>query len=206
MILRTKGIRGINKGVNAVAMRQITGWSSRIGISRVAEGQIRRVGGKEPGQKLNMGEKIAASTLGGALSCWNQPFEVPPSCSSAHLPCRSDHQLGASCRDAINEGRPSAAGQPDHGPNGETHSERLGHQRPFPRGCSSHWGGLVGHYMYGWTGGRGQRSHGQTCSCEVILGGPMFRLSFLLTLCEIKSERDDMRWLEGAVRKCMGWG
>ncbi|TEA06062.1 Citrate/oxoglutarate carrier protein [Colletotrichum sidae] len=40
-ILREKGIRGVNRGVNAVALRQITGWSSRIGISRVAEGQIR---------------------------------------------------------------------------------------------------------------------------------------------------------------------
>ena len=75
-ILRTKGIRGVNKGVNAVALRQITGWASRIGISRFAEGQIRSIRGKSPGQKLGMGEKIAASTIGGALSCWNQPFEV----------------------------------------------------------------------------------------------------------------------------------
>lgn len=75
-ILRTQGIRGVNKGVNAVALRQITGWSSRIGISRVAEGQIRLLRGKVPEQKLSMAEKIAASTIGGALSCWNQPFEV----------------------------------------------------------------------------------------------------------------------------------
>lgn len=75
-ILRTKGIRGINKGVNAVALRQITGWSSRIGISRVAEGQIRSLRGKSTDQKLGFGEKVAASTIGGALSCWNQPFEV----------------------------------------------------------------------------------------------------------------------------------
>ncbi|KAI0387229.1 mitochondrial carrier [Hypomontagnella monticulosa] len=75
-ILRTKGIRGVNKGVNAVAMRQITGWSSRIGISRMAEGWIRSLTAKPQGQKLSMGEKIAASTIGGALSCWNQPFEV----------------------------------------------------------------------------------------------------------------------------------
>lgn len=75
-ILRTKGIRGINKGVNAVALRQITGWSSRIGISRVAESQIRLLGSKSADQKLSFGEKVAASTIGGALSCWNQPFEV----------------------------------------------------------------------------------------------------------------------------------
>ncbi|KAH6683521.1 mitochondrial carrier domain-containing protein [Plectosphaerella plurivora] len=75
-ILRTKGIRGVNRGVNAVALRQITGWSSRIGISRFAEGNIRALTGKSPTQKLSFSEKIAASTVGGALSCWNQPFEV----------------------------------------------------------------------------------------------------------------------------------
>lgn len=75
-ILRTQGIRGVNKGVNAVALRQITGWSSRMGISKAAEGPIRALGGKDRTEKLTMGEKIAASTIGGALSCWNQPFEV----------------------------------------------------------------------------------------------------------------------------------
>lgn len=75
-ILRTQGIRGVNKGVNAVALRQITGWSSRMGISKAAEGPIRRIRGKSETEKLTMGEKIAASTVGGTLSCWNQPFEV----------------------------------------------------------------------------------------------------------------------------------
>ncbi|KAG6355141.1 hypothetical protein INS49_004222 [Diaporthe citri] len=46
-ILRTQGIRGVNKGVNAVALRQITGWSSRMGISKGAEGPIRGLTGKE---------------------------------------------------------------------------------------------------------------------------------------------------------------
>lgn len=75
-ILREKGIRGVNKGVNAVALRQVTGWSSRIGISRFAEESIRSVGGRDKNEKLKFGEKILASTIGGALSCWNQPFEV----------------------------------------------------------------------------------------------------------------------------------
>lgn len=78
-ILRTQGIRGVNKGVNAVAMRQITGWSSRIGISRFAETVIRRIrgiGDADSKTKLGVGDKILASTIGGALSCWNQPFEV----------------------------------------------------------------------------------------------------------------------------------
>ncbi|GKT72571.1 mitochondrial DNA replication protein YHM2 [Colletotrichum tofieldiae] len=75
-ILRTKGIRGVNRGVNAVAARQVTGWSSRIGISRVVEGQIRSLRGKSATEKLAPWEKICASVVGGALSCWNQPFEV----------------------------------------------------------------------------------------------------------------------------------
>ncbi|OJJ40001.1 hypothetical protein ASPWEDRAFT_46967 [Aspergillus wentii DTO 134E9] len=75
-ILREKGIRGVNKGVNAVALRQVTGWSSRIGISRFAEESIQTVSGRPKEEKLMIGEKILASTIGGALSCWNQPFEV----------------------------------------------------------------------------------------------------------------------------------
>ncbi|KAH6988188.1 mitochondrial DNA replication protein [Ilyonectria sp. MPI-CAGE-AT-0026] len=75
-IIREKGIRGVNRGVNAVALRQMTGWSSRIGISRFAEGQIRSLKGKSSTERLTLGEKICASTFGGALSCWNQPFEV----------------------------------------------------------------------------------------------------------------------------------
>lgn len=75
-IIRKDGIRGVNRGVNAVALRQITGWSSRIGISRLAEGPIRTFSGKSADTKLSTAEKIVASIVGGALSCWNQPFEV----------------------------------------------------------------------------------------------------------------------------------
>ncbi|KAG8356564.1 hypothetical protein FVEN_g5721 [Fusarium venenatum] len=75
-ILRKEGIRGVNRGVNAVALRQISGWASRIGITRFAEGQIRAMQSKTADAKLSIWEKMAASTMGGALSCWNQPFEV----------------------------------------------------------------------------------------------------------------------------------
>jgi hypothetical protein len=47
-----------------------------MGISKAAETPIRKLKGKTDKDKLAMGEKIAASTIGGALSCWNQPFEV----------------------------------------------------------------------------------------------------------------------------------
>ncbi|PSS09187.1 hypothetical protein M430DRAFT_146854 [Amorphotheca resinae ATCC 22711] len=74
-IYRKEGIRGINKGVNAVAIRQMTNWGSRFGLSRLAEQGIRKVTGKKEGS-LNAWEKIVASALGGGLSAWNQPIEV----------------------------------------------------------------------------------------------------------------------------------
>ncbi|KAH6670759.1 putative mitochondrial DNA replication protein YHM2 [Halenospora varia] len=75
-IWKREGLRGINKGVNAVAIRQMTNWGSRFGLSRLAEQGIRKVTGKEEGGKLNPWEKILASGLGGGLSAWNQPIEV----------------------------------------------------------------------------------------------------------------------------------
>lgn len=75
-IYRKEGIRGINRGVNAVAIRQTTNWGSRFGLSRLAETAIRKVTNKDDAQKLNGYEKILASGLGGGLSAWNQPIEV----------------------------------------------------------------------------------------------------------------------------------
>jgi len=75
-IYRAEGIKGINKGVNAVAVRQVTNWGSRFGLSRVAENAIRSATGKDDAQKLGVGEKILASAIGGGLSAWNQPIEV----------------------------------------------------------------------------------------------------------------------------------
>ena len=75
-IYRKEGIRGINKGVNAVAIRQMTNWGSRFGFSRLAEESIRSLTGKSESQKLLAWEKIASSVTGGGLSAWNQPIEV----------------------------------------------------------------------------------------------------------------------------------
>nr|POE53347.1 citrate/oxoglutarate carrier protein [Quercus suber] len=75
-IYRREGIAGINKGVNAVAVRQVTNWGSRFGLSRVAENGIRSFTGKSDKEKLSVAEKILASGIGGGLSAWNQPIEV----------------------------------------------------------------------------------------------------------------------------------
>jgi hypothetical protein len=77
-IFAKEGIRGINKGVNAVAVRQLTNWGSRFGLSRIAEGVIirNRDPSIEPSTPLSAPLKILSSAIGGALSCWNQPIEV----------------------------------------------------------------------------------------------------------------------------------
>ncbi|KAG0254787.1 hypothetical protein BG011_005520 [Mortierella polycephala] len=75
-IFKREGIRGINKGVNAVAVRQCTNWGSRLGLSRLAEETIRKVRGTDSAIPLNVWEKIGASAIGGGLSIWNQPIEV----------------------------------------------------------------------------------------------------------------------------------
>ncbi|CAN3371607.1 hypothetical protein DIURU_003725 [Diutina rugosa] len=75
-IYKREGIRGINKGVNAVAIRQMTNWGSRFGFARLAEETIRKVTNKDKSTPLSAWEKIASSVIGGGLSAWNQPIEV----------------------------------------------------------------------------------------------------------------------------------
>jgi hypothetical protein len=78
-IFKKEGIAGINKGVNAVAVRQCTNWASRFGITRFAqESIIKSRYGDAPDAHLRATaiDKALASIIGGALSCWNQPIEV----------------------------------------------------------------------------------------------------------------------------------
>jgi len=71
-VWQKEGIRGLNKGVTAVALRQMTNWGSRFGISRLTEKFF--LNGEN--RKLTTSERILASVVGGALACWNQPIEV----------------------------------------------------------------------------------------------------------------------------------
>ena len=75
-IYKREGLAGINKGVNAVALRQATNWGSRMGFARLAEASLRNLKGIKEGEKLGALDKILASTIGGALATWNQPIEV----------------------------------------------------------------------------------------------------------------------------------
>ena len=48
----------------------------RMGFARLAEQSIRKARGKAEGERLGAMDRIAASSIGGALGCWNQPIEV----------------------------------------------------------------------------------------------------------------------------------
>jgi hypothetical protein len=47
-----------------------------MGFARLAETWIRGLRGKKEGESLGALDKIASSTIGGALATWNQPIEV----------------------------------------------------------------------------------------------------------------------------------
>ncbi len=47
-----------------------------MGFARLAENMIRSARGKKEGESLGALDKIASSTIGGALATWNQPIEV----------------------------------------------------------------------------------------------------------------------------------
>ena len=125
-----EGYRGLNKGVNAVALRQMTTWGSRMGITRFIETTIKRISGREG--RLNAGEKIIASCGGGALSCWNQPLEVSVCLSML---------IGYTHRDA--NGYPlrsaSTRSSPNHARNGQVHLPERWLSRFLP------WNNASGH-------------------------------------------------------------
>ena len=59
-VFKREGILGLNKGVSAVALRQMTNWGSRFGISRMTESIMR---GSDSDRKLSIPEKLAGKTL-----------------------------------------------------------------------------------------------------------------------------------------------
>ena len=59
-----------------------------MGLSRLAETSLRQARGISEGEKLGALDKILASSIGGALSTWNQPIEV------VRVEVRSSNQYG----------------------------------------------------------------------------------------------------------------
>ena len=62
----------MNPAFVSVAARQISNWASRVGLTELARVVV---GADRPGAK-SVSREIAAGVLGGAMSCWNTPFEV----------------------------------------------------------------------------------------------------------------------------------
>jgi hypothetical protein len=74
------GIGGFYHGGTALIMRQGTNWASRQGFTDFIRGYLKSRHVKE-GQsakdvKLSVAEEALSGIIGGALSTWNQPFEV----------------------------------------------------------------------------------------------------------------------------------
>lgn len=55
-VFKREGIVGLNKGVSAVALRQMTNWGSRFGISRITESIMK---GSDHDRKLTIPEKLS---------------------------------------------------------------------------------------------------------------------------------------------------
>eukprot|EP00921_Rhytidocystis_pertsovi_P003755 GHVQ01006515.1.p1 GENE.GHVQ01006515.1~~GHVQ01006515.1.p1 ORF type:complete len:244 (-),score=35.35 GHVQ01006515.1:377-1108(-) len=67
------GFRGFYPGGSAIAFRQATNWASRQGFTEGTRGLMKRYKNSD---KLSVAEEASAGIVGGALSTWNQPFEV----------------------------------------------------------------------------------------------------------------------------------
>lgn len=70
------GIRGFYPGGSAIAFRQATNWASRQGLTEGVRITYRRQRYGDKDAKLSPNEEIMCGVMGGALSCWNHPFEV----------------------------------------------------------------------------------------------------------------------------------
>lgn len=75
-VWKTQGIKGFYPGGVALTFRQASNWASRQGITEYVRSRlaISRYGNEKA--KLTKGEEAMCGIMGGALSTWNQPFEV----------------------------------------------------------------------------------------------------------------------------------
>jgi len=73
---KNRGISGFYQGGTALMLRQGSNWASRQGLTDVARGILKKRHANPETAKLSAGEEAFAGLIGGALSTWNQPFEV----------------------------------------------------------------------------------------------------------------------------------
>lgn len=70
------GLKGFYPGGTAIAFRQATNWASRQGFTEVVRGRFKILFHGDPNAKLTVAQEAGAGIIGGALACWNHPFEV----------------------------------------------------------------------------------------------------------------------------------
>lgn len=71
-----KGITGFYQGGTALMLRQGSNWASRQAITELSRNQFKKRYKNPETARLSLLEEAIAGIIGGALSCWNQPFEV----------------------------------------------------------------------------------------------------------------------------------
>ena len=75
-VWQKQGIKGFYPGGTALAFRQGTNWASRQGLTEYIRGFFKVQFHGDPKAKLTVKEEAFSGIIGGALSCWNHPFEV----------------------------------------------------------------------------------------------------------------------------------
>lgn len=71
--MAAKGVRGLYPGGSALAFRQATNWASRVGFTEAIRQRLKK---NTKDGKLTITQEATAGIIGGAISCWNHPFEV----------------------------------------------------------------------------------------------------------------------------------
>jgi hypothetical protein len=110
MTYKAHGIGGFYHGGTALMLRQGSNWASRQGFTDAIRMQfLKRHSGAKP--KLTIAEEAMSGILGGALSTWNQPFEVlrieaQAAAGNNHNPI---HILGKSCNTVPNSQRSTSS-------------------------------------------------------------------------------------------------
>lgn len=76
MTYKSQGIAGFYHGGTALMLRQGTNWASRQGFTDGIRVLMKKHLHGDDKAKLSIAEEATAGIIGGALSTWNQPFEV----------------------------------------------------------------------------------------------------------------------------------
>jgi len=98
------GIKGFYRGGVALMLRQGSNWASRQAVTDYIRILLKRTHSNPENAKLSIGEEALAGSIGGAISTWNQPFEVmrieAQAAAARGLPPRNIVQT---CRDIVKE-------------------------------------------------------------------------------------------------------